>query len=375
MAWSKLGASARVGLVVLGLAFAALAAVFVLHWAPEWLAQPGLSRKDRAEDVGRTRTAILATLAGMIAVAGAIFTGLSYRLNRAGQITERFTRAIDQLGESKPDVCLGGVYALERIARDSKDDHPQVVEVLTAFVREHARYEPDRSRAATTSGEEGQGDEAAQPGEAPRMATDVQAAMDVLARREISQDRPNHRLNLAHTDLRRLVLDAEEGGHLEGANLVRAQLERANLVGAHLEGAILVRANLERARLVGAHFERAARVGAHLKGAYFEAANLGRANLDRAQLEGAILVGANLERANLVGAHLEGAILVRANLERAHLEGANVVGANLEGASLRGARYDDLTTWPTPEFESEARAMGARHVDDDRPGSWVDRLD
>jgi hypothetical protein len=88
-------------------------------------------------------------LAGSIAVAGAIFTGLSYRLNRAGQITERFTRAIDQLGATdqrgkpKIDVALGGIYALERIARDSKDDHPQVVEVLTAYVREHTRHQPN----------------------------------------------------------------------------------------------------------------------------------------------------------------------------------------------------------------------------------------
>jgi hypothetical protein len=48
------------------------------------------------------------------------------------QITERFTRAIDQLGNDKLSVKLGGIYALERIAKDSPKDHWQVMEVLTA---------------------------------------------------------------------------------------------------------------------------------------------------------------------------------------------------------------------------------------------------
>ncbi len=104
-----------------------------LKVVPEWLAQDGLRGKDFAEDVGRARTASLAVLAGLIAVSGALLSWLSYRLNQAGQITERFTRAIDQLGNSSMDVRLGGIYALERIARDSRHDHPQVMEVLTAI--------------------------------------------------------------------------------------------------------------------------------------------------------------------------------------------------------------------------------------------------
>jgi hypothetical protein len=35
-------------------------------------------------------------------------------------------------------VRLGGSYALERIARDSARDHPTVMEVLSAYVHEHA---------------------------------------------------------------------------------------------------------------------------------------------------------------------------------------------------------------------------------------------
>jgi hypothetical protein len=59
-----------------------------------------------------------------------------------GQITERFSRAIEQLGNNNLAIRLGGIYALERIARDSAYDHWTVVEVLTAYVREHAPWPP-----------------------------------------------------------------------------------------------------------------------------------------------------------------------------------------------------------------------------------------
>lgn len=57
-------------------------------------------------------------------------------IDREGQITERFTRAIEQLGSGSPAIRLGGIYALERIAKDSARDHATVVHILTAYVRE-----------------------------------------------------------------------------------------------------------------------------------------------------------------------------------------------------------------------------------------------
>jgi hypothetical protein len=56
------------------------------------------------------------------------------RLTREGQLIERFTRAIDQLGSEKLQIRLGGIYALEQIARDSPErDYSTVMEVFTAY--------------------------------------------------------------------------------------------------------------------------------------------------------------------------------------------------------------------------------------------------
>jgi hypothetical protein len=80
------------------------------------------------------------TLGAGLAAAGALwFTTRNFTLSRRtfelteqGQVTDRYTKAIEQLGSDKLDVRIGSIYALERVARDSARDHPTVMEVLTA---------------------------------------------------------------------------------------------------------------------------------------------------------------------------------------------------------------------------------------------------
>jgi hypothetical protein len=122
----------RIGsiLLILGVSVVALGVLFVvLKVLPEWLASTdGIDdASKRAQEIGRVRTALLAVLAGVLAAIGAYYThrsfGLnreSHELNRQGQITERFTRAVEQLGNADSvHVRLGGIYALERLARES----------------------------------------------------------------------------------------------------------------------------------------------------------------------------------------------------------------------------------------------------------------
>ena len=68
-----------------------------------------------------------------------MYTALNFRLSRESHVTDRYTKAIEQLGSEGLDVRLGAIYALERIMFDSPRDHPTIVEVLAAFVREHSR--------------------------------------------------------------------------------------------------------------------------------------------------------------------------------------------------------------------------------------------
>jgi hypothetical protein len=88
------------------------------------------------------RTTLLQGLAGAVVAVGLSLTWRQIRVNQEGQITERFNKAIDHLGSDKVDVRLGGIYALERIAKNSEDDRDTIAEVLTAFVRQHSPWPP-----------------------------------------------------------------------------------------------------------------------------------------------------------------------------------------------------------------------------------------
>lgn len=137
--WSTLGPGEKAALVVGAL----IVLVGVVKFLPQLLASiDGLQGKEKAEEAGRIRTALLALGAGLLAAVGAFYTARSYQLNRQGQITDRFTNAIEQLGSKELAVRLGGIYALERIARDSPDYRSQIMEVLTAYVRERAPWRP-----------------------------------------------------------------------------------------------------------------------------------------------------------------------------------------------------------------------------------------
>ena len=299
------------------------------------------SRKDLegealAEEVSRARTAMVALLGILVASVGAVFTARTYWLSRRGQITDRFTKAVEQLGHESIDVRLGGIYALEQIACDSPErDHRTTMEVLVAFIQMHAPKDSPTRKADT---------ENPRDPNRPRPDADVMGALMVLGRRKSEYDR-GLRINLPRTDLRGARLRNED------AQFRGAILRYANLRGAHLE-----RANLDEAKLREVNLQ-----GADLADTHFNGASLAMAKLEGAKLEGAKLRGANFAGASLIGASLRKAeigpytlpdgksrltILEDADLRGAHLEGAKLSGANLRGANLYGAYADAGTDWP-----------------------------
>ena len=120
-----------------------LAIVWVLFVpATDWLAHHDVGAVTgqplrAARDAARGR--LLTLGAGLLAAGALLFTARNFSLSREGQVTDRYTKAITQVGDEKLDVRIGGIYALERVARDSARDHPTVMEVMCVFIREHSR--------------------------------------------------------------------------------------------------------------------------------------------------------------------------------------------------------------------------------------------
>jgi hypothetical protein len=78
---------------------------------------------------------------------GLVNTGRTLQTAQQGQITDRYTKAVDQLGSTDPAVRLGGIYALERLTHDSPSDQTTIMKVLVSYIRLHAR---DASPPAST---------------------------------------------------------------------------------------------------------------------------------------------------------------------------------------------------------------------------------
>lgn len=294
--------------------------------------------KDRAGPEATTRTGLIAALAGLAALGSLAVTTRTYRLSLQGQLTDRYTKAVAQLGDDKLDIRLGGIYALERLAVDSKRDHPTVVEVLSAYVRERTRARagprtrPPGRRTAYPIGL------TSAPGP---LGVDIQAALTVLGRLPM-------RVGVSRADL--------SGSNLTGAELSGANLTKARLRGANLTNARLARASLTKALLTDANLTNAWLGAANLTEAGLTEANLNNAGLDSANLTKARLYGANLTNASLHGANLSEArlsvitmapasggipttiniygVVREARVIRADLTGAVLARANLTEASF-----------------------------------------
>jgi hypothetical protein len=198
-----------------------------------------------------------------------------------GQLTERFTKAIEQLGSDNISIRLGGIYALESIAEYSQKGewseryHWTVMEVLSAFVREKPPLKGDL--------DDKKAEDKQQP-QKPR--TDIQAALTVIGRRNPEKDPKNQKLNLS-----------------------KADIAGADLIGANLQGAILIEANLQGVFLNEAKLQKAILWGAELQNSFLRKANLQGADFLRAKLKEACLTkGANSKDAiNLTQQQIESA--------------------------------------------------------------------
>jgi len=252
-------------------------------------------------------------------------------------ITELYTKAIEQLGSEKLWVGLGGIYALERIARDSQKDRWTIMEVLTAYVRKNApltaasnikpsKEKPPISRkeVLTKPGE--------QTGEEqPKPKVEIQAVLTVLGRTAIPFAQEG--------EVRSLDLQAT---NLAGADLRKAKLQKADLWKANLQKAQLGEANLQEADLGEANLQEAHLLEANLQKAILWKANLQKADLWKANLQKANLGEANLQDADLLGANLQDADLRKANLKGANLKEAK----GLTAEQLDLADWDEITHWP-----------------------------
>jgi Pentapeptide repeats (8 copies) len=175
------------------------------------------------------------------------------QLTRQGQASERFTRAIDQLGSDRVETRIGGIHGLDQIAEQSPENSGPVGEVLLAWL--NGRPRPNTPPDTLLR----------------EHAPDVQAALSVLTRQQRYSSIVN-RLDLHWLGLGGASLP---GADLHGADLLAADLGDADLRDANLASADLRDADLASADLRGADLR-----DANLSGAKIDESTRGPSGFD-----------------------------------------------------------------------------------------------
>ncbi|MDR9427049.1 MAG: pentapeptide repeat-containing protein [Salibaculum sp.] len=349
-----------------------------------------------------TGTVIVALLGAPFLVWSTLIKQETVKYQKEGHITDRISKAVEQLGEEKTvkrdggevtvpniEVRIGGLLSLERIAQDSTQndkgrDHVRVMEILCAYVRDNAPasgardfplpdWEPlpddatEEARAAHEEWREARFGDTDIPVPRPNAydwarslpgpRADIALALQIIGRRSPDQRLvearwgPTAALDAAWVfdtpcpELPEPEGDAPHGTETLDAFTAKLDAWKARISGyagyrLDLRGTNLQGADLSRLTLSGARFSEARMEGANLGEAHLEGAKLREARIDGAKLVGARMAGAYLSTARMEGAYLFMARMEGADLRRARMEGVVLSNAGMEGTYLSGACMD-----------------------------------
>lgn len=220
-----------------------------------------ITPKERAELENANRGTLLQAIGGLFFFVTAYFTWRNLQLTENKQVTERFSKAIEQLGSEKLEVRMGGIFSLERITKESERDYWTVMEILTSFIqsKSSSKLLVNQSNALDN-----------QLSELQPLAEDVQAALTVISRRNAKQDPEDRIVHLDFASLR--------SADLRSAHFKCVDLESSDLQGANFQDADLEDANLSSANLCRANFK-----DANLKQTNFHTADLSEADFREAK--------------------------------------------------------------------------------------------
>ncbi|MFG2236816.1 pentapeptide repeat-containing protein [Streptomyces sp. NPDC048723] len=279
----------------------------------------GLNPKEQVEAKNSIRQTLVQAAGGVALVGTLAFSGVAavqsfatLEAQRDAQVTDRYTKAVDQLGSNEPSVRAAAIYALERISKDSSKDHNTVIQVISTFAR-------SSSPRPTLREKEGRLQKSDRP------SADIDAAMIVLGHRNMRVEKSRLRLDgiyLPNANLRRLRLPGTllHESNLSGMNAGGTETDIRNI---DLSGAMVICADLSWAD-ISSYNPR-------------EGSPADRTNMQFVTLTGSRLIHANLQ----------GALMGGAKLEYAHLEGADLRYAKgLKVEQLEKTYIDEKTKLP-----------------------------
>ena len=379
---------------LLGIVWLAAGGYFLLNELRYTLSKPD-------EDVFNNAQAILLTLAAWVGVPFLIWRTMlaneQTQINREGQFTDRFTRAIETLGTTRLgndgkhvpviEARIGAIYALERLAKNSRDDYGAIIETLSAYVREQCGepsqfvyngQDPDekgisvqektkRIRMWSEAVWRRNTELTLDP---PANRADVKVALTVLSRRRSGRRwlrafNPETEPDLSGVNLQGAQLsDVTQGLLSAETRIVNAHLDCVAFSGFEFENStvnwIVVQHRAQSAVVVPKTLMGASLLGFTprqddslpiLDGSNISFSHMDKVNCANGHFRAARLINADFKGAtgrnskfgcsNGTGAHFDGADFTDSEFVGSLLHGASFIGANLTKCEFQDAYLSD----------------------------------
>ena len=252
---------------------------------------------------GESNSAVLRNISFMVAgIIGLTLAGWRSLIaqkqaetSEKGLQNDRYQKGAEMLGNETCSTRLGGIYALERLARDHpKTYHEQIMELLSSFARHpttDTAIEIEYYNKATSK-------------ETYHVRPDVYEAVSAILRCKVAQIKNENgsgkNSGSYQTNLSVRYLRSEGPPYinltnvkLTGADLSDADLSNVDLSNVDLSGAELIGAKLIDTKLPGANLTNVNLTNVNLTGAYFAYACLAGASLLNVNLRNADLSDAD----------------------------------------------------------------------------------
>ncbi|MFN3233513.1 MAG: pentapeptide repeat-containing protein [Alphaproteobacteria bacterium] len=219
------------------------------------------------------------------------------RVSELGQITERYSRAVELLGHGDPTVRTGAIRALTRIAQESEVDFASIYSLIQSFAIQRAIKEPRPGKRRVGI------DAKLPPPDFP--PPDIKSSV-VELRRLYKMNKIDFAPSLRGADFSYWDL---RGIDLREFDVREVDFSDSDLRYANLTESLAFRADFSDCNLTGANL-----TGGHFSEASFQGADLTLCKLSYALLD------ADFQNATTVSADIEGANLLMAkNLTQAQI--------------------------------------------------------
>jgi len=277
--------------------------------------------------VDKFRSTLSQSIGGLLFLVGLYFTARNVFAAEQTRLTKTFSDAITQLGSVDKDgvpvipVRLGGIYALERLSRDSPKDAYVICRILSQYVQ----VESNKWRETLKSKVD------------PPTLPDIEAALIVLgiiARGK--QLRRGEALRFFDAFLPNLTLSGRSLGnfHFHRTVLAGSRLDNTDCTRAGFQACDLVSCSFANSRLVKCEFNKV-----EGRGIILSSVQGAQSTFLACDLREAEFVDSALEKCEFSDSDLSGSIFTRAKMVGAVISKTNVAGAVFDGADLSNADF------------------------------------